>query len=123
MRRKKNPLRTARMMQRNAVEFIDLFRILPKQMKLVMRKVLRGDVQMRIRHEDMGRLIRDLDKSSNRLSFSILTAAIVIASSIVIHAGVGVRLFGFPVFGLAGYVVAALLGIWLLIGILRSGQL
>jgi hypothetical protein len=28
-----------------------------------------------------------------------------------------------PVLGLIGYVIAALFGIWILIGILRSGQL
>ena len=64
-----------------------------------------------------------MDKSSNRLSFSVLTAAIIVASSIVIHSGLGNKLFGFPIFGLIGYLIAAVLGFWLLIGILRSGQL
>jgi ubiquinone biosynthesis protein len=32
-------------------------------------------------------------------------------------------LFGLPMFGLIGYVIAALLGLWILVGILRSGQL
>jgi ubiquinone biosynthesis protein len=46
-----------------------------------------------------------------------------VASSIIIHSGLGSKLFGLPVFGLIGYLVAAVLGFWLLIGILRSGQL
>ena len=37
--------------------------------------------------------------------------------------GQGQKLFGLPVFGLIGYVIAGLFGIWILIGILRSGQL
>jgi ubiquinone biosynthesis protein len=41
----------------------------------------------------------------------------------VIHSGQGQKLFGLPLFGLVGYILAAFLGIWLLIGILRSGQL
>jgi hypothetical protein len=31
--------------------------------------------------------------------------------------------FGLPIFGLIGYVIAGLFGIWIIIGILRSGQL
>jgi ubiquinone biosynthesis protein len=68
-------------------------------------------------------MIRDLDKSSNRLSFSIITGAIIVASSIIIHSAQGPMLFGLPMFGLIGYVIAAFLGFWILVGILRSGQL
>ena len=35
----------------------------------------------------------------------------------------GPRLFGLPILGLAGFTVAGVLGIWFLIGILRSGRL
>jgi len=84
---------------------------------------MRGDFRLNIHHEDLDHFIRDLDRSSNRLSFSIMTAAIIVSSSIIIHAGAGPVLFGLPMFGLIGYVIAALLGVWLLIGILRSGQL
>ena len=76
-----------------------------------------------MRHEELDRFIRDVDKSSNRLSFSVLTAAIIIASSIIIHSGFGEKILGFPVLGVLGYLIAAVLGFWLLIGILRSGQL
>jgi ubiquinone biosynthesis protein len=31
--------------------------------------------------------------------------------------------FGFPLLGLLGYSIAALLGLWLAVGILRSGRL
>jgi ubiquinone biosynthesis protein len=32
-------------------------------------------------------------------------------------------MFGFPILGILGYSVAGLLGLWLAIGILRSGRL
>jgi ubiquinone biosynthesis protein len=121
--RKRSPLRIAKGIRKNAEEMYDLLTVLPRQMKTIFRKVLHGDLQVKLKHEELGRVIRDIDKSSNRLSFSVLTAAIVIASSIVIHSGQGQKLFGLPLFGLVGYILAAFLGIWLLIGILRSGQL
>ncbi len=123
IRRRRNPFRAAELLRKNVVEFTDAFSLLPRQMKTVYRKFMRGDFRVNIHHEDLNHYIRDLDKSSNRLSFSIMTAAIIVSSSIIIHAGTGPVLFGLPMFGLIGYVIAALLGIWLLIGILRSGQL
>jgi len=41
----------------------------------------------------------------------------------VFQTGAGPKLFGYPLLGLAGFLVASILGIWLLVGILRSGRL
>ena len=64
-----------------------------------------------------------MDRASNRLSFAIVIAAIVIGSAVVVHAGAGPHLFGLPALGFAGFITAAVLGIGLAIGILRSGRL
>jgi len=121
--RRRNPLRAAQNVKKSMTDFIDAFVLLPKQAKLSFRKLLHGDFRMSLHHEELDHLIRDIDKSSNRLAFSVITAAIIVASSIIIHAAQGPMIFGLPVFGLIGYVIAALLGLWVLIGILRSGQL
>jgi ubiquinone biosynthesis protein len=123
VRRRRNPLRAAQSVKRNLEEFADAFVLLPKQVKGMFRKIMHGEVRVSIHHEELHHLIRDIDKSSNRLAFSVITAATIVASSIIIHSAKGPMLFGLPVFGLIGYVIAALLGMWLLIGILRSGQL
>jgi ubiquinone biosynthesis protein len=123
VRRRRSPLKAAQNMKKNMTELVDVFALLPKQAKLSFRKILHGDFRMSLHHEELDHLIRDIDKSSNRLAFSVITAAIIVASSIIIHAAQGPMLFGLPMFGLIGYVIAALLGFWLLVGILRSGQL
>ncbi|HXY62735.1 MAG TPA: AarF/ABC1/UbiB kinase family protein [Nitrospirota bacterium] len=123
IRRRRNPLRAAQNMQKNISEFVDAMTLLPRQIKATFRKVTRGEIRISIHHEELQNLIRDIDKSSNRLAFSVITAAIIVASSIIIHSAKGPVLFGLPIFGLIGYVIAALLGFWILIGILRSGQL
>ena len=64
-----------------------------------------------------------MDRSSNRLSFAIVIAAIVIASSVMVHAAAGPQAFGYPLLGLAGFVTAGVLGLGLAIGILKSGRL
>jgi ubiquinone biosynthesis protein len=123
VRSRRNPFRAAQAMRKSMADFADVFTQLPRQMMATYRKFMRGDLKVNIHHEGLAQLIRDLDKASNRLSFSIITAAIIVASSIIIHSGKGPMLFGLPMFGLIGYVIAALLGLWILVGILRSGQL
>ena len=123
VRRRRNPLRAVQAVRKSMADFADVFTQLPRQMKATYRKFMQGDLKVNIHHEGLTQLIKDLDKASNRLSFSIITAAIIVASSIIIHSGKGPMLFGLPMFGLIGYVIAALLGLWILVGILRSGQL
>jgi ubiquinone biosynthesis protein len=123
VRQKRNPFHTFAGAKKDISEIIGALALLPKQLKTTFRKITRGEVRVSIHHEELHHLIRDIDRSSNRLAFSVITAAIIIASSIIIHAAQGPTLFGLPVFGLIGYVIAAVLGLWILIGILRSGQL
>ncbi|MDA8098327.1 MAG: AarF/ABC1/UbiB kinase family protein [Nitrospiraceae bacterium] len=123
VKKRRNPIYLLNRAQRNINALGDAIAGFPRQIRSALGKVLRGDVGIKIHHEGLQHLIRDLDRSSNRLSFSIITAAIIVASSIIIHSGQGQKLFGLPVFGLIGYVIAGLFGIWILIGILRSGQM
>lgn len=123
IRRRKDPRRAFRALRKNVSDLYDLASVAPKQAQSLFRKMLRGEVRFRVQHEDLHHLIRDLDRSSNRIAFSLITAAVIVASSIIIHAGAGPRLFDIPVFGLIGYVIAGLFGLWIMIGIFRSGQL
>lgn len=123
IRRQRDPRRTIKAAWEGVREFQDIFTSVSRNSQTLVRKIVRDDIHVNLRHEELDRLIRDVDKSSNRLSFAILTAAIIIASSIIIHSGLGQKMFGFPVLGLLGYLIAAILGFWLLIGILRSGHL
>ena len=123
IRRRKDPRAAIRNAWKSVSEVQDIVTAMPRQVSTFFRKLLHDDIRINLKHEEIDRFIKDVDKSSNRLSFSILTAAIIVASSIIIHSGLGGKLFGLPIFGLIGYLVAAVLGFWLLIGILRSGQL
>ena len=57
------------------------------------------------------------------MSFSLLIAAIVVASSIVMSFHTGPHFEGIPLIGLIGYGLAAVLGLGWAIAILRSGKL
>jgi len=50
-------------------------------------------------------------------------AAILIGSAVIVHAGTGPQMLGYPFFGLLGFLAAAVLGMGLAVGILKSGRL
>jgi len=100
-----------------------LAKSLPKDIKEFINRVNRNKFKIDLEHRGLERLITDLDKSSNRISFSLVIAALIIGSSLIMQTDKGPILFGFPVLGLVGYSVAGFLGFALAIAILRSGRM
>jgi len=108
---------------RRVDDYRDFFKTLPDTLKQILHKVQKGDLNINFQHRGLDHLIRELDKSTNRISFSLIIAALIIASSVIIQANLGPRLFGISAFGLVGFLLAALLGLWLVVAIMRSGRL
>ncbi len=88
-----------------------------------LKQLQAGELVLRVHHEGLDTAQQHLDRASNRLSFSLIIAAIVIASSIVMSYHTGPHFDGIPLLGLAGYAIAGVLGLWWAIAILRSGRL
>ncbi len=102
----------------------DLASRLPEDINSVLTKFRRGKLQMRIHHEHLENLIKTLDKSSNRISFALIIAALLIGSSMLLaQQGTVLGLISFQNMGVLGYIVAAIIGIWLIISIMRSRHL
>jgi ubiquinone biosynthesis protein len=106
-----------------AGETVTFLKRLPSDMHEILTKIRKGDLAIGFEHRGLERLISELDRSSNRISFAVVIAALIIGSSLIFQTGVGPTLFGYPVLGLAGFLLASILGIWLLIGIMRAGRL
>ncbi|MGB2714213.1 MAG: AarF/UbiB family protein [Vicinamibacterales bacterium] len=104
-------------------EALSALRALPRDLADITRKARTDGLRIQFIHRNLDYFIREMDRSSNRLSFAIVIAAIVIGSAVVMHAAASSSLSGYPSLGLAGFVVAGVLGIGLAIGILRSGRL
>lgn len=98
-------------------------RTLPANVAEITRRVRSDGMQVQLVHRNLDFFVREMDRSSNRLSFAVVIGAIVIASSIMVHAALGPQAFGYPLLGVIGFVTAGVLGIGLAIGVLRSGRL
>jgi ubiquinone biosynthesis protein len=100
-----------------------LARALPFEMYDLLKKARTGRLKLRLDLEELGDVAREIDRSVNRLAFAVVIAGILIGSSFVSSAGIGPSFLGLPILGLAGFGVAIVMGIWFLVGTLRSGRL
>jgi ubiquinone biosynthesis protein len=106
-----------------AGEYGILLRRLPRDLRTLLLRMNRNRLKINLEHRGLNQLITDLDKSSNRLSFSMLISALIVGSSLIMQVDKGPQVMGFPVLGFLGYTIAAILGLWLAVAILRSGRL
>ena len=108
---------------RIAIAYISLAKNLPHDIKEFINRLNRNQFKIDLEHRGLEKLVTDLDRSSNRVSFSLVIGSLIVGSSLVMQIDKGPMVFGFPLLGLLGYSIAGLLGLWLAIGILRSGRL
>ncbi len=102
----------------------DLAGRVPKDLNTILAKLRQGRFELRVHHEHLEALTKTLDKSSNRISFALIIAALLVASSLLVaQEGTVLGLFDLQSMGIFGYIIAAIIGAWLLISIIRSGKL
>jgi len=104
-------------------EFAELVEIIPGTTREILKKLSRGHLRFEFEHLGLELFSRNLDRIANRLSFTMVVSAIIIASSLIMTGDNGFKVFGYPLLGIIGYVLAGGLGTWLAIAILRSGKM
>ena len=107
---------------RNLNNVVDVATGLPRDISRLLREARRGRVKIDLDLKRLDHFGHQLDHSTNRITLALLTASIIIGSSIVMTVKGGPTLLGLPAFGFLGYFVASLFGIWLIISIWRSGR-
>ena len=103
-------------------DFLRLVRLLPEELETILHQIREGGIKIGFEHRGLENFIHQLDRSSNRLSFSLIIAALIIGSSLILNANIGPFLFGFPALGVLGFSTAGIIGIGLVISIIRSGK-
>jgi ubiquinone biosynthesis protein len=118
-----DPIRHLRRLSEWAEDSKALIKASPSDVKAILSKMAKGQFAIEFEHRGLENFVGELDRSSNRLSFAIVIASLIIGSSLIFQTGVGPTMFGYPIIGLIGFLMASIFGIWLLIGIIKSGRL
>jgi len=97
------------------IEMAEFTSTLPSQLTSVFNKVINDRLRIEFAHLNLDELNARIDKTGDRLVYGMVIGALIVGSSIIVMAGKGPMLFDFPVFGLAGYSIAGVLGLRLVI--------
>jgi len=111
------PKRLMHQMRQVMLDAGDLASRLPDDVNVILSKFRQGRFQVRVQHEHLETLTKTLDKSSNRISFALIIAALLIGSSMLVAQE------NLQQMGALGYMIAAVFGVWLLVSIIRGGKL
>lgn len=117
------PKRIASDVFRSSTELVRLIQEIPGEVRAILKQMKRGKVKMEFEHRGLEPMLATNDQISNRIAFSIIIASLLIGSALIVLSKTPPFLFGIPVFGILGFLGAAVMGMWLLIAILRKGRL
>ncbi len=123
IRQKFSPLRISRDLHQILSSYLSLARNIPRDLKEIINRINRNKFKIDLEHRGLDKFTAEFDRSINRLSTSMILAAIIIGSSIIMQTDKGPKFLEFPVLALIGYTVAGLVGLWLVYAIIRSGRM
>ncbi len=104
-------------------DLIKFTRRFPQDLLDIARLARRQQLCLKIEDRGLERTLSTHDQISNRLSFSIIIAALIIGSALIVISEIPPLFYGISLIGIIGFTAAALMGIWLLVAILRKGRL
>jgi ubiquinone biosynthesis protein len=102
---------------------LDLVQSIPRDIARLLKDARRGRIRLDLDLKRLDSFVHKLDHTINRMTVGIMTASVVIGSSIVMTVTSGPQVFGMPVFtilGLLGYLMAFVNSVWVLFSIWRS---
>jgi hypothetical protein len=102
-----------------AMEVQELLRVGPRKMTDILALLAENRLQMKVTGLEESRLMENLQKIANRVSAGIVTAALILASALMMKVDNGVHLFGYPAIAM----ILMLIGVFLGLGIITSALL
>jgi ubiquinone biosynthesis protein len=107
-------------MMSRLLQFLQQF---PKDLMDLASIIRQQKLSLQLEHKGLETMLATQDQTSNRMSFAIIIAALIIGSALIVISEIPPLFFGISLIGIIGYFVAAIMGIWLLIAIIKKGRL
>ncbi|HBT96356.1 MAG TPA: ABC transporter [Desulfobulbaceae bacterium] len=113
------PNRLAEDISYTGLAYTRLLREAPEELRLILHQLRRGQMRIEFEHKGMRQLAPDLHHIANRIAFSIVLAALIVGSSLIVLADIPPRWHNIPLLGLFGFFIAGLMGLRLFFSMLK----
>ena len=122
VRQRSNPIYIFNNFVRNALKLKRFAEKLPEEAEKALRKIQSGTIKVDIEDTDIKKLSAEIDKSSNRVAYALIIAALLIVGAIMMQISKGPAVFSIPVLALLSFLGAGFLAIMLFFSILRESM-
>jgi len=117
------PGRLARDVVDSGTDIFRLLREVPDEMRKILKLARQGVLKVEFKHRGLEPMLATHERISNRVAFAIVLAALIIGSALIVLSGIPPKWQEIPVIGLVGFLIAGLMGFWLLVTIMRHGRM
>jgi len=118
-----SPRAVARRGRRSLSGALDLVGDMPRDLRRLLQAARRGRLRGQLDITSLKAFGDQLNSAANRLTIGVVTAALIIGSSIVMNSvGGGISNRWLMAMGVLGFVFAAMTGVWIVLSIWRSGR-
>ncbi|MEA1968379.1 MAG: AarF/ABC1/UbiB kinase family protein [Thermodesulfobacteriota bacterium] len=117
------PDQIAKEIANSGTELFQLLKDIPGETRRILKLARQGKIKMEFEHRGLEPMLAAHERISNRISFAIVLASLVMGSGLIVLSGIPPKWHEIPVIGLIGFLVAGAMGFWLLISIMRSGRM
>jgi len=104
-------------------ELIRLLKEIPGEISAILQQAKKGRIKIEFEHMGLEPMLSTLDRTSNRIAFAIVLASLVIGSSLIVLSDIPPKWHEIPIIGLVGFIIAGVMGFWLLVSIMRRGKM
>jgi ubiquinone biosynthesis protein len=104
-------------------QYVDFIQEFPKDLLEITRTIRQKKFTFMLELKNMETMLSTHDQISNRISFSIIIAALIIGSALIVISKTPPLFHGISLIGIIGFLAAAVMGVWLLVAIIKKGRL
>lgn len=115
---KANPIRLSKLLLENTMLTLQTLKDLPSDIQRVIRRVEEEDISINLYHKGLDHTRQTIRSSADHMALSIICAAFIVGSSLIVTTGMKPHLFGYPALGMVGFIISGVIGLWLMLDIL-----
>jgi ubiquinone biosynthesis protein len=94
----------------------------PFELRRLIRRLEHDSLAINLHHRGLEDHDDAVKIAANRIALGVIIGALIIGSSLIVTTGIQPHLLGYPALGIVGYLLSALLGLYVVWDIIRHGR-
>jgi ubiquinone biosynthesis protein len=95
---------------------------LPFELRRLVRRLEHDNLAINLHHRGLEQHDEAVKIAANRIALGVIIGALIIGSSLIVTTGIEPHLLGYPALGIIGYLLSAILGLYVIWDIIRHGR-